>query len=87
MAFQFGEIQVMNISNKLQHSKIAVKIITGAHWRDHVTSYNAQLGVLKLNEFYVSEVAKLMHKHTRKKLPINLSSLFSPLILSVNDKL
>jgi len=32
------------------------------------------MNILKLNELYMYEVAKLMHKHTWKKLSTNLSS-------------
>jgi len=38
-----------------------------------------KMNILKLNELYMYEVAKLKHKHTRKKLPTNLSSFFSPI--------
>ena len=34
--------------------------------------------ILKLNDSYLYEVAKLMHKHTRKKLLISLFAFFAP---------
>ena len=51
----------------------AVKLIF-----DHVTPSDLKLQILKLNDLYLYEVAKLMHKHTRKKLPISLSAFFAP---------
>ena len=56
----------------------AVKLISGAQWRDHVTFSYLKLQILKLNDLYLYEVAKLMHKHTRKKLPTSLSTFFVP---------
>ena len=56
----------------------AVKLISGPQWRDHVTPSYLKLQILKLNDLYLYEVAKLMHKLTRKKLPISLSTLFAP---------
>ena len=44
----------------------AVKLISGAQWRDHVTPIYLKLQILKLNDLYLYEVAKLMHKHTRE---------------------
>ena len=56
----------------------AVKLISGAQWRDHVTPTYLKLQILKLNDLYLYEVAKLMHKHTRKKLPTSFSTFFAP---------
>ena len=56
----------------------AVKLISGAQWRDHVTPSYLKLQILKLNDLYLYEVAKLMHNHSRKKLPTSLSTFFAP---------
>ena len=56
----------------------AVKLISGAQWHDHVTPSYLKLQIRKLNDLYLYEVAKLMLKHTRKKLPMSLFKLFSP---------
>ena len=56
----------------------AVKLISGAQWRDHVTPSYLKLQILKLNDLYLYEVAKLTHMHTHKKLPTNLSTFFAP---------
>ena len=54
----------------------AVKLISGTQWRDHVLHLKLQL--LKLNDLYFYEVAKLMHKHKQKILPMALSTFFAP---------
>ena len=56
----------------------AVTLISGAQWHDHVTPSYLKLQILKLNDLYSYEVAKLMRKHTRKTLPIGLSTFFAP---------
>ena len=56
----------------------AVKLISVAQWHDHVTPSYLNVQILKLNDLYSYEVAKLMHKHTRKKLTISLSTFFAP---------
>ena len=57
----------------------AVKLISGSQWHNHVTPSYLKLQILKLNDLYSYEVAKLMHKRTRKKLPISLSTFFAPI--------
>ena len=60
--------QLITLQNK------AVKIISGGQWRDHVTPYYEQAKILKLKDLYTYEVAKIMHKHSRKQLPISFNS-------------
>jgi len=54
----------------------AVNILIGALWRDYVTPCYVKMNISKLNKIYIYEVAKLIHKHTRKKLSTNLTSFF-----------
>ena len=65
-----------NHSKKLKPLQTnAVKIIAGGH---HCTlmiqQYNKQLNNLKIEDLYTLEVAKLMHKISRNKLPNRFSS-------------
>ena len=55
----------------------AVKLISGAQWRDHVTP--SYLKLLIRYDLYLYEVGKLMHKHTHKKLPLSLFTFFTPI--------
>ena len=55
-----------------------VKIAAGEQQHDHVTTFYHRLLVLKLKDLYVYEVAKLMHKNSRKKLPNRLNCHFTP---------
>jgi len=50
----------------------AVRFVTGAVWRDHIMPCYLKMNILGLNELRMYEVAKLMHKHTLKKLSTNL---------------
>ena len=63
--------QMITLQNK------AVKIISGGQWRDHVTPYYEQAKILKLKDLYTYEVAKIMHKHSRKQLPSSFNSYFA----------
>ena len=63
--------QLITLQNK------AVKIISGGQWRDHVTPYYEQSKILKLKDLYTYEVAKMMHKHSRKQLPSSFNSYFA----------
>jgi len=55
----------------------AAKIITGANWNDKsLSSYNS-LKMLKLNELYKLETAKIMHYIYTHEQPYNLSQYFS----------
>ena len=56
----------------------AVKIVAGGQRHDHVTPFNHRLQILKLKYLYKCEVAKLMHKNSRKKLPNRLNCHFTP---------
>ena len=55
-----------------------VKVLGGGRWQDHASAYYSQLNILKLEDLYTYEVAKLMHKYSQNKLPKNLSSFFTP---------
>ena len=56
----------------------AVKVLGGGRWQDHAFAYDSQLNILKLEDLYTYEVAKLMHKYSQNKLPKKLSSFFTP---------
>ena len=56
----------------------AVKIVAGGQRQDHVTPFYHRLQILKLKDLYKYEVAKLMHKNSRKKLPNRLCCHFTP---------
>ena len=56
----------------------AVKIVAGGQRHDHVTPFYHRLQILKLKDLYKYEVAKLMHKNSRKKLPNRLNCHFTP---------
>ena len=45
----------------------AVKVIAGGQYLDDSTAYYKQLNILKIEDLYTLEVAKLMHKFSRKK--------------------
>ena len=53
----------------------AVKVLGGGRWQDHASAYYSQLNILKLEDLYTYEVAKLMHKYSQNKLPKKLSFL------------
>ena len=57
----------------------AVKIVSSEQRQDHVTPFYQRLQILKPKNLYVYEVAKLIHKNSRKKLPNRLNCHFSPL--------
>ena len=56
----------------------AVKVLGGGRWQDHASAYYSQLNILKLEDLYTYEVAKLMHKYSQNKLPKKLSFFFTP---------
>ena len=56
----------------------AVEVLGGGIWQDHASAYYSQLNILKLEDLYIHEVAKLMHKYSQNKLPKKLSSFFTP---------
>ena len=55
----------------------AVKIVAGGQQQDHVKPFYHRLQILKLKDLYVYEVAKLVHKTSRKKLPNRLNCHFT----------
>ena len=57
----------------------AVKIIAGGQYLDDSTAHYKQLNILKIEDLYTLEVAKLMHKFSRNKLPNKFSSFFTPI--------
>ena len=57
----------------------AVKVIAGGQYLDDSTAYYKQLNILQIEDFYTLEVAKLMHKFSRNKLPNIFSSVFTPI--------
>ena len=56
----------------------AVKVLGGGRWQNHASAYYSQLNILKLEDLYSYEVAKLMHKYSQNKLSKKLSSFFTP---------
>ena len=56
----------------------AVKVLGGGRWQDHAFAYYSQLNILKLEDLYTYEAAKLMHKYSQNKLSKKLSSFFTP---------
>ena len=56
----------------------AIKVLGGGRWQDHASANYSQLNILKLEDLYTYEVAKLMHKNSQNKLPKKLSFFFSP---------
>ena len=57
----------------------AVKVIAGAQYLDDSAAYYKQLNILKIEDLDALEVAKLMHKFSRNKLPKRFSSVFTPM--------
>ena len=57
----------------------AVKVLSGGRWQDHASSYSSQLNILKSEDLYTYEVAKLMHNISQNKLPKKISSVFIPI--------
>ena len=58
----------------------AIKQIVGCHWQRNANPCYAQLNIVKLNDLYTHETAKLMFKHAYKTTPIAFSSFFTPVI-------
>ena len=57
----------------------AVRIVASGQWHDHVTPFYHRLqNILNLKDLYKYEVAKLMHKNLRKKLPNCQNCHFTP---------
>lgn len=65
----------LNSLKKLQNK--ALRIIMSKKIRDKITPLYYKLGILKLNDLYTFEIAKLMHQYENKKLPIQLQNYFS----------
>ena len=62
---------MINLHNK------AVKTVAGEQRQDHVTPFHHRLQIFKVKDLYEYEVAKLMHKNSRKKLPNCLNCHFT----------
>ena len=58
----------------------AIKQIVDCHWQSNANPCYAQLNILKLNNLYTHEIAKLMFKYAHKTTPIAFSSFFTPVI-------
>ena len=58
----------------------AIKQIVDCHWQSNANPCYAQLNILKLNDLYTHEIAKLMFKYAIKTTPIAFSSFFTPVI-------
>jgi hypothetical protein len=56
--------------------KRIVRIISGAKYNDHTNMLFCQLHILKLDDIYRLQVAKLVFKHKLNMLPLPLRSLF-----------
>ena len=57
----------------------AIKQIVDCQWQSNANPCYAQLNILKLNDLYTHEIAKLMFKYAHKTTPIAFSS-FTPVI-------
>ena len=55
----------------------AVKVIAGGQYFDHVTAYNKLLNILKIEDLYTLEVAKLMHKFSVINYSTDFFSFFT----------
>ena len=55
----------------------AVKVIAGGQYLIDLTAYYKQLNILKIENLYTLEGAKLMHKFFRNKLPNRFSCFYS----------
>ena len=57
----------------------ALRIVAGGNWSDNATQCYAKLNVLKLNDLYKFEIARLMHQLVNNKLPPQFSLFFTPI--------
>ena len=57
----------------------ALRIVAGGNWLDNTTQYYAKLNVLKLDNLYKFEIAKLMHQLVNNKLPPQFFLFFTPI--------
>ena len=59
----------------------AVKVIAGGQYLDDSTAYSyyKQLNIIKIEDLYTLEVAKLMHKFSQNKLPNRFCSFSTPI--------
>ena len=60
----------------------ALKIIAGGNWLDNATHYCEKLNILKLDDLYKFEIAKLMHQLVNNKLLPQFSSFFIVIIMA-----
>ena len=58
----------------------AIKQIVDCQWQSNANPCYAQLNILKLNDLYTHEIAKLMFKYAHKTAPIAYFSFFTPII-------
>ena len=64
----------------------AVKVIGRGQYLDDLTAYYKQLNIWKIEDPYTLEVAKVMHKFSRYKLP-NIFSSFFRLINAIHARI
>ena len=57
----------------------AIRVICNSNRFSSVTPLYFELGILKINELFKFEIAKLMHQHSHNLLPPGISSLFTVL--------
>ena len=56
--------------------KKAIRIIAGVNYNDHTDPLFHQLNILKLNDIYHAEVAKIIYQFKQNTLPLPLKTLF-----------
>ena len=54
-------------------------IISNCNGRIFITPYCHKLEILKIAELYKFEIAKIMHRHLKQVLPLEISNQFKPL--------
>ena len=57
----------------------AIRVIYNSNRFSSVTPLCIELGILKINELFKFEIAKLIHQHSHNLLPSGISSLFTDL--------
>ena len=55
----------------------AIRIISGTSIKDRITPYYHRLEILKLDDLYTLEIAKLMYQFTQNKLPDTFDHYFT----------
>ena len=74
-------IKLKRLQNK------AIRIITKTSPNDKISQHYCRLQVLKLDDLYKFEVAKLMHQFTHKKYQIYSANIFHIPMISLNTQL